>query len=62
MKSIADIVKQSEFSDEDIIRLLGITDSNEAEILRQAAYDKTTEMTGNNVYYRGLPILRNPQI
>ena len=54
MKSIADIVKQSEFSDEDIIRLLGITDSNEAEILRQAAYDKTTEMTGNNVYYRGL--------
>ena len=54
MKSISDIVKQTDFSDEDIIRLLGITDTSEAETLRQAAYDRTTEIVGNNVYYRGL--------
>lgn len=54
MTSISDIVKQTEFSDDDIIRLLGITDSQEAEILRQAAYNKATETVGNNVYYRGL--------
>ena len=30
MKSIAEIVKQTEFSDADIVRLLGITDSVEA--------------------------------
>ena len=34
MKTIADIVKQTEFSDDDIVRLLAITDSEEAEILR----------------------------
>ncbi len=54
MTSISDIVKQTEFSDDDIVRLLGITDSQEAEILRQAAYNKATETVGNNVYYRGL--------
>ena len=54
MTSISDIVKQTEFSDDDIVRLLGITDSQEAEILRQAAYNKATETVGNYVYYRGL--------
>ena len=54
MKTIADIVIQTEFSDDDIVRLLAITDSEEAEILRQAAYETTTRHLGNNVYYRGL--------
>ena len=54
MKSITDIVKQTEFSDEDIIRLLSITDLQEAEILRKAAYDRATQVVGNDVYYRGL--------
>lgn len=54
MKSITEIVKQTEFSDEDIVRLLAITDPTEAEILRQAAYDRATHTVGNNVYYRGL--------
>lgn len=54
MKTISDIVKQTQFSDDDIIRLLSVADSQEAEILRQAAYDRTTKTVGNNVYYRGL--------
>lgn len=54
MKSIESIVKQTEFSDDDIVRLLSITSAQEAEILRQAAYDKTSEHLGNQVYYRGL--------
>lgn len=54
MKTISDIVKQTQFSDDDVIRLLSVADSQEAEILRQAAYDRTTKTVGNNVYYRGL--------
>lgn len=54
MKTISDIVKQTQFSDDDVIRLLSVADSLEAEILRQAAYDRTTKTVGNNVYYRGL--------
>lgn len=54
MKSIESIVQQTSFSDEDIVRLLGITAPKEAEILRQAAYDRTTQFLGNQVYYRGL--------
>ena len=54
MKSIESIVKQTEFSDDDIVRLLGITSAQDAEILRQAAYTRTTEHLGNQVYYRGL--------
>lgn len=54
MKTIAEIVKQTEFRNEDIIRLLSVTDPEEAAILQKAAYDRATQTVGNNVYYRGL--------
>ena len=54
MKSIQSLVEQTQFSDEDIVRLLAIDSDEEAEILRQAAYARTTEHLGNQVYYRGL--------
>ncbi len=54
MKSIQSLVEQTQFSDEDIVRLLAIESDEDAEILRQAAYARTTEHLGNQVYYRGL--------
>lgn len=54
MKSIKEIVNQREFSDEDIIRLLSITEPDDVETLRKAAFDRATEHLGNQVYYRGL--------
>ena len=59
MKTIEKIVSQSDFSDEDIIRLLSISDIGEAEVLRCAAYDRATQTLGNEVYYRGLIELSN---
>ena len=43
-----------ELSDADIVYLLGLTAPEECELLRKAAFDKTTELMGNFVYYRGL--------
>lgn len=43
-----------ELSDADIVYLLGLTAPEECELLRKAAYDRTTELMGNFVYYRGL--------
>lgn len=54
MKKIDTLLKQTEFSDEDIVRLLQITDPQEAMLLQKAAFNRTTEHLGNQVYYRGL--------
>ena len=53
-KPLSELLAQTEFSDDDIVRLLGLTDPEECEALRQRAFDVTTEKTGNNVYLRGL--------
>ena len=53
-KPLSELLAQTEFSDDDIVRLLGLTDPDECEALRRRAFDVTTEKTGNNVYLRGL--------
>ena len=54
MKSLEELVKQETFSKKDIVRLLSLTKKEDVELLRKRAYDLTTELVGNNVYYRGI--------
>ena len=49
-----EILSHEELSDADIVHLLGLTDPEECELLRKTAYDRTTELMGSFVYYRGL--------
>ena len=49
-----EILSLEELSDADIVHLLGLTDPEECELLRKTAYDRTTELMGSFVYYRGL--------
>ena len=42
------------FSDDEIVRLLSLTDSDEIEELRQTAYDLATAEVGDTVHYRGI--------
>ena len=49
-----EILSHKELSDADIVHLLGLTDPEECELLRKTAYDRTTELMGSFVYYRGL--------
>ncbi len=48
------LVTQREFTDEEIVALLGLTDPEDCRILKEAAYQRTTELMGDRVYYRGL--------
>ena len=48
------ILTQKQFSKEDIVKLLSLTDKDDIEKLREAAFNLTTELVGNNVYYRGI--------
>lgn len=48
------ILKKKEFSDEDIVFLLGLQNPEDCKKLQQRAYELTTELMGNEVYYRGL--------
>lgn len=52
--SLDEVLKKETLSDEDIVFLLGLTDPEDCTKLQQAAYEKTTELMGNKVYYRGL--------
>ncbi len=54
MKELQKILSQASFSKEEIVYLLGLTDTKEVEQLRQAAFDLTTDLLGNEVYYRGI--------
>ena len=54
MKPLSQLIEQSQFSDDEIVRLLAITDPEEAALLRQAAFERTSKHLGNYVYYRGL--------
>ena len=54
MKSLETLLKQTVFSDEEIVYLLGLKDEQDCRALQKAAYDRTTELMGSNVYYRGL--------
>jgi biotin synthase len=54
MTQLAALLRQESFSDADAIRLLGLTDPGDCELLRQAAYDLTTRLIGDAVHYRGI--------
>lgn len=54
MKSLETLLKQTVFSDEEIVYLLGLKDEQDCRALQKAAYERTTELMGSNVYYRGL--------
>lgn len=48
------VLSQDNFTDDDIIYLLGLTDPDDCEVLRRAAYDLTTRLIGDKVHYRGI--------
>ena len=54
MKPLEELLRQTEFSDEDIVRLLGITAPEDCLALKRAAYKKTTDVMGDRVFFRGL--------
>jgi biotin synthase len=53
------LLQQREFSDDDIVALLALESPNECALLKKAAYDRTTELMGDRVFYRGLIELSN---
>lgn len=54
MKPLNELLTQSEFSDAEIVHLLGLTGRDDCEALRRAAYELTTRLVGDKVHYRGL--------
>ena len=48
------VLAKSDFSDDDIVHLLGLQHPDDCRLLQEAAYRRTTELMGNRVYYRGL--------
>jgi len=54
MKPLNELLKQTEFSDAEIVHLLGLTDREDCEALRRAAYELTSQLIGDKVHYRGL--------
>ena len=59
MKTITQIAMQKDFSRDDIIRLLSVTDPQEVRELYDAAYRIKTEYVGTVVYFRGLIEISN---
>lgn len=53
-KILSDVLSQKEFSDEDIVFLLGLTSEEDCKALQEEAYKRTTDLMGDRVYYRGL--------
>ena len=56
---LAAILARPELSDADIVALLGLTDPEDCRMLKEAAFNRTTELMGPYVYYRGLIELSN---
>ena len=54
MMPVTDILQKKNFSREDIIRLLSITDKSEQEELLKKAYSVKEQIIGRKVYLRGL--------
>lgn len=48
------ILNKSEFSKDDIIFLLSLTDKDDCEKLRQKAFNLCSKISGDEVYYRGI--------
>lgn len=58
-KPLNDLLAQTDFSDADIVRLLGLTAPEDCLALKRAAFQKTTQLMGDRVFYRGLIELSN---
>ncbi len=58
-KPLVDLLKQPEFSDADIARLLRLDNDDECQMLYKEAFDRTTRTHGNLVYFRGLIEISN---
>ena len=59
MKALDDLLAQTEFTDEEVARILRIRTPEEADLLQRRAYDLTTREMGPNVYLRGLIEISN---
>lgn len=59
MKALEDLLAQTEFTDEEVARILRIRTPEEADLLQRRAYDLTTREMGPNVYLRGLIEISN---
>jgi len=59
MTELSTLLAQTEFSDADLVTLLSLSDPEEIEALRQAAFDLTTAEVGDTVHYRGLVEVSN---
>lgn len=57
--ALAALLAQREFSDADIVTLLGLSSAADIECLRRAAFDLTTREVGETVHYRGLVEISN---
>ncbi len=54
MKNLQELLNQETFTNEEIVYLLGLTEKEDVEQLRLASFDLSTEVLGNEVYYRGI--------
>lgn len=56
---LATLLQKTDLTDADIVTLLGLTDPEDCKMLKAAAFNRTTALLGNCVYYRGLIELSN---
>ena len=54
MFNLKELLKKTDFTNEEIIFLLGLKDPEQCKLLQEEAYRRTTALMGNKVYYRGL--------
>ena len=57
--TLTSLLQKSDFSDDEIVTLLALTEPQACEMLRQRAFEKTTRDHGSFVYYRGLIEISN---
>ena len=54
MSRIDALTQKHNFTSEEIVELLAVTDAGDAQRLQKAAFDLASEVVGNSVYYRGI--------
>lgn len=54
MKDIEVLLNKNELTQQDIVEILSLDNQEDLSILQQKAYNLTTEVIGNKVYYRGI--------
>ncbi len=59
MKSFAALLGQTEFSPDDLLRLLSATNPEDCEALYAKAFARTTAVHGNTIFFRGLIEISN---